>query len=90
MTWLLFGAQVALGGSDYCPDVPEADICDSNIAQDLNCNGIESSNEQAVDLADPLCLQQTDAAGIPWPNADYYVEYESFGCAYPTDRKSVV
>ena len=52
-------------------------------AVDLNCNGIEEEVEPLVDLADELCLATTDDDGVPWPNSDYYLQYEDFGCLYP-------
>jgi hypothetical protein len=59
------------------------DVCENNLAQDLNCNGIEASDEDAVDLSDPLCEANVDPNGIPWPNADYYLDYKAYGCAIP-------
>ena len=60
-----------------------AQVCENDLSQDLNCNGIEAVDEEAVDLSDPLCLSTTDSEGNPLPNADYYAEYKSFGCLYP-------
>ena len=54
--------------------------CYTEIEQDLNCNGIDHRDERAVDLTDPLCAAETDTFGNPWPNADYYIGYQSFGC----------
>ena len=56
---------------------------DPIIEQDLNCNNIEVFDEPAVDLTDPLCAENVDDAGAPFPNGDYYYDYTSFGCAYP-------
>ena len=70
----LLVSQLALGG---------AKVCWNDLPQDLNCNGTEAAMEEAVDLSDPLCQEQTDANGDPYPNADYYIEYKTFGCLYP-------
>ena len=80
---LFFLASQVLLAAEDCPDIPEEQVCYRRQAQDLNCNGIEVTEEQSIDLADPLCRSTTDSSGVPWPNADYYVEYGSFGCAYP-------
>ena len=47
------------------------EICYSDINQDLNCNGIDVADENPVDLSDPICQNNTDTNGIPYPNADY-------------------
>ena len=60
-----------------------AEPCYSDIDQDLNCNGLDVSDEPPVDLNDPICSSTTDSNGVPYPNADYYYDYNSFGCRYP-------
>src|SRR5262249_31282570 len=57
--------------------------CSQNLTQDLNCNGIDVSDEKPVDLTDPACLANTGADGLPLPNSDYYFDYWSYGCKYP-------
>ena len=59
------------------------EVCYSDINQDLNCNGIDVVDENPVDLSDPLCSSNVDNFGIPYPNADYYFDYFSYGCTYP-------
>ena len=59
------------------------EVCYSDINQDLNCNGIDVVDENPVDISDPLCAANVDQFGIPYPNADYYFDYFSYGCAYP-------
>lgn len=54
------------------------------LIQDLNCNVIDASEEEAVDLEDPLCAETVDEFDVPYPNADYYVEYFAFGCRFLT------
>ena len=56
--------------------------CYSRLSQDLNCNGIDVWDENPIDLADPQCRETTDESGAPYANADYYVEYFTFGCTY--------
>ena len=53
--------------------------------QDLNCNGIPESEEVLVDLGEVHCQFHTDSDGVPWPNADYYVNYADFGCRFPVE-----
>jgi MYXO-CTERM domain-containing protein len=52
-------------------------------AIDLNCNGLPEQDELLVDLTDPLCATESNPAGEVWPNADYYLQYDDFGCLYP-------
>jgi hypothetical protein len=56
--------------------------CEADLEQDLNCNYIDESMEEPVDLGDGMCLANTDGGGDPYPNADYYYDYTSFGCSY--------
>ncbi|MDP2315174.1 MAG: putative metal-binding motif-containing protein [Pseudomonadota bacterium] len=51
--------------------------------QDLNCNGVDVVDEVPVDLTDPECSGSVNGAGIPYPNADYYYDYVSYGCRVP-------
>ena len=82
-------ASLAVAG-DECPeDEVSNEGTWNDLAQDLNFNGIEAMDEEAVDLADPLCLSQVNAEGVPWPNADYYIGYMSFGCLYPVAEYDV-
>ena len=57
--------------------------CSHTGEQDLNCNGVVVSEEAPVDPTDPLCAANTDADGVPYPNADYYYDYGSYGCRLP-------
>lgn len=59
------------------------------IEQDLNCNTIDVADELPVDLSDPTCAETLGADGLPYPNTDYYFDYASFGCAYPTEALDV-
>ncbi len=72
IAWLLGAALAA----------PEAG-CRTDLEQDLNCNGVDVSAEGPVDLGDPVCAANTDDGGDPAPNADWYYDYYSFGCAIP-------
>ncbi len=44
------------------------------VAEDLDCDGVDAADEQAVDHNDPRCT---------WPTADAYVLYSWLGCAVP-------
>ena len=56
--------------------------CFNDLEQDLNCNGVDVTDERIVDLTDPECLEAVDDDGNPYPNADYYYDYFSFGCMF--------
>ena len=63
-----------------------ANNCENtSLTQDLNCNTVDVSIEQAVDLTDPYCLINVDAFGVPYPNADWYYDYYSHGCEIPVN-----
>lgn len=57
--------------------------CATTLTQDLNCNTIDVTLERPVDLEDPVCAGNTDSTGTPFPNADWYYDYASFGCRVP-------
>ena len=59
-----------------------AQECYTELDQDYNCNSIDAAFEVPVDLNDPTCLNNTDPEGNPFPNADYYFDYTSYGCAH--------
>ena len=65
------------------------EACFNDMRQDLNCNAISVTDERAVDLTDPTCLAATDDDGNPWPNADYYYDYWSYGCQFPVSDLDV-
>ena len=61
----------------------QAQECFTELDQDYNCNSVDAVYEPPVDLNDPTCLNNTDENGVPFPNADYYFDYTSYGCANP-------
>jgi hypothetical protein len=55
------------------------------VIQDLDCDTYDASEEPLVDLSDPECAANIDpVTGLPYPTDDYYYDYKSFGCKYPT------
>lgn len=55
------------------------------VVQDLDCDTYDVSEEPPVDLSDPECAANIDPnTGLPYPVDDYYYDYKSFGCLYPT------
>lgn len=61
-----------------------AGVCTADpFIQDLNCNGVDVVDEVPVDLTNPECLANANSYGIPYPNADYYYDYVSYGCLVP-------
>ena len=61
----------------------EDEGCINELDQDLNCNFIDYSLEELVDMDDATCASTLDDEGEPFPNADWYYDYTSFGCEYP-------
>ncbi|MCB9693164.1 MAG: thrombospondin type 3 repeat-containing protein [Alphaproteobacteria bacterium] len=65
---------------ETCPD-DNPGVYNTFVGQDLNCNGIDVADEIEVDILDPLCAQNVDPdTGEPYRSADYYYDYDSFGC----------
>ncbi|MBA2320982.1 MAG: thrombospondin type 3 repeat-containing protein [Deltaproteobacteria bacterium] len=50
--------------------------------QDFNCNGIDVSEEIAIDVTDPECDDRDPWTGEPVDNNDYYYDYETWGCQF--------
>jgi hypothetical protein len=60
------------------------------VAQDLNCNVLDAAQEPPVDLSDATCAGNLDPeTGLPFPNLDWYYDYQSFGCEYPVAELDV-
>ncbi len=54
------------------------------VTQDLDCDTIDVADERFIDLSDPECADNIDPeTGQPYDNADYYLDYGSFGCTIP-------
>jgi uncharacterized protein (TIGR03382 family) len=68
---------------------PASTLYNTFVQQDFNCNAIDAADEILVDLLDPLCAATLDpVTGLPIESADYYFDYNSYGClhfALPTD-----
>jgi hypothetical protein len=78
---LLLLSRVALAAPEGCSNEPY---------QDLNCNTVHVEDELLVDLTDPECAANIDpSTGEPYPNADYYWDYYSYGCLYPVSDLDV-
>ncbi|MEQ1501126.1 MAG: thrombospondin type 3 repeat-containing protein [Myxococcota bacterium] len=55
------------------------------VVQDLDCDTIDVSREPQVDISRPDCAANIDPnTGAPYPSDDYYYDYASFYCEYPT------
>ena len=60
-----------------------AQSCSESLTQDLNCNTIDVSLENLVDINDPECAANVDPnTGEPYASADYYYDYFSWGCQF--------
>jgi len=76
--------------TDCVPD-PDGLQCimsqNTQIFQDLNCNGIDVFDEPTFDPnIDPQCLGNVDPeTGLPYDNNDYYHDFYRFTCQYVTD-----
>lgn len=63
---------------------PETTCTNEFVIQDLDCDTIDVADERPVDLDDPICAATIDPeTDEPYPNADYYIDYGSFGCLLP-------
>ena len=71
----------AQGGTVVC------DTCENtDVYQDLNCNGLSVEEEPLIDNSSPECQGVTDPiTGLPYDNNDYYFDFTRFECEYPTD-----
>ena len=84
----MFRTHLALAAL-FCGVLPataaaaEDEACETRLAQDINCNGVEAADEPTVDMTDPTCASTLGKNGLPHPNGDYYLEYGTFGCAIP-------
>ncbi|MBT3218905.1 MAG: hypothetical protein HN348_07415, partial [Proteobacteria bacterium] len=78
--WLMTASLLWSLGFEY----PDVTACwQEFIDQDLNCNGIDVSEDPLVDTADSACAANIDTAtGKPYSSLDYYHDYKSFGCTY--------
>jgi len=56
----------------------------TDILQDLNCNGIDVGDEVTVDVSSSECENNDPdpGTGLPYDNADYYWNYSSFECEF--------
>ncbi len=76
-------AQSLLWAMGYEP--PAVTCLNETRTQDLNCNGLNVEDENPIDTVNgEECDQHFDAAGVPYPNGDYYFDYYRFDCLYPT------
>ena len=57
-------------------------FCYTNLNQDMNCNTIDVQDEGVVDLLHPECDPE-------YPLQDYYFDYSSYGCSFPTYTHSL-
>ncbi len=63
---------------------PPETVYNHDVYQDLNCNGLDVSEDSIIDTSAPFCLDYADPeTGLPYDNNDYYHDYNSYGCAYP-------
>lgn len=64
---------------------PASTLYNTFVTQDQNCNAIDAADEILVDLLDPMCAANLDpATGLPFESADYYFDYNSYGCQHFT------
>jgi hypothetical protein len=58
--------------------------------QDLNCNGIDLDDEPLIDNSSTECQNVLDPlTGLPYDNNDFYFDFSSFECEFPTDAYDV-
>jgi hypothetical protein len=72
--WLLVWAWARAG----------EEACRTDLSQDLNCNGLDVSEEQPLDAEGALCA---DALAVdPTVNRDSFFDYNSFECEQPVSE----
>jgi len=65
---------------------PDTTLYNLDIAQDLNCNGIDVADEPLIDNSSTECQQNTSpVTGLPYESNDYYWDYHIWECEYVTD-----
>ena len=75
---------LGLVGLRACLAPASADeVCEAQRARDMNCNLVDAADEPAVDLSDPICAAELDPDGNPWTSGDAYLDYGTWGCAWP-------
>ncbi|MCB9693165.1 MAG: thrombospondin type 3 repeat-containing protein [Alphaproteobacteria bacterium] len=64
---------------------PASTLYNTFVTTDFNCNAIDGADEILVDILDPLCAMNLDPeTGLPFESADYYFDYNSYGCSFFT------
>ncbi len=64
---------------------PASTLYNTFVDTDFNCNAIDGADEILVDILDPLCAANIDPlTGLPYESADYYFDYNSYGCQHFT------
>jgi uncharacterized protein (TIGR03382 family) len=65
---------------------PESTCSNQSISQDMNCNGIDVSDDDIVDVSSDECQENEDPeTGLPYDSNDYYWDYWEWECAYFLD-----
>jgi hypothetical protein len=59
----------------------------TDLAQDLNCNGIDAADESTIDNSSATCQSGPidPATGLPTDNNDWYWDYRRFECDFPVE-----
>ncbi|MEN0063424.1 MAG: thrombospondin type 3 repeat-containing protein [Myxococcota bacterium] len=60
-------------------------LCENeSLGQDLNCNGIDLTNEAFIDISSDECQSNVDpVSNEPYDRNDYYYNYLNFDCEFP-------
>jgi len=63
---------------------PPGTCYNTTIEQDLNCNGIDHMREPLILGTEEFCDVNVDpGTGLPYPNNDYFYDFESLQCEIP-------
>lgn len=69
---------------------PPGTCYNTTLEQDLNCNGIDHMREPVILGTEEFCDVNVDpVTGLPFPNNDYFYDFESFQCEYPVQEHDV-
>ncbi len=69
---------------------PPGTCYNTTIEQDLNCNGIDHSREPVILGTEEFCDVNVDPEdGLPYPNNDYFYDFESYQCEWPVEAHDV-
>lgn len=85
------GGYLLDGALNWVLGFERAPACqNTSTYQDLNCNGLDVSDEPLIDNSSPTCQAEVDPlTGVPYDSNDYFWDWFHFDCTYPTAQYDV-